>query len=140
MKTAVLYVSKTGHSKKLGEAIAKELNITAFNMKSNPKLNGIDLLFLVGGIYGGQSAPDLLEYVKTIDNTMVKKVVLVTSCASKQTKQNAVRDLLKEKNIEVSEEEFICQGSFLVMGWGHPNKIDISNAVSFAKEIVKVGV
>lgn len=135
MKTSIIYASKTGHSKKLANAIAKELNTTALNVSSNPKLEKIDLLFVVGGVYGGVSLPELLNYIKTLDNTMVKKVALVTSSASKVVKQDEVRKLLNEKNIEVLKDEYTCQGGFLLLGFTHPNKTDIENAVSFARKI-----
>jgi hypothetical protein len=35
-------------------------------------------------------------------------------------------------------DEFICQGNFLFFGLGHPNKTDLENAVTFAKEVIGV--
>ena len=137
MKTALIYISKTGHSSKIAKAISAELQIEAEDIKSNPKLNNVDLLFIVGGIYGGQSLPELITYIKNIDNGMVKKAALVTSCVSKKTKQNLVKELLVKNNIEVLTNEFICQGNFLFIGLGHPNKTDIDNAVSYAKREVE---
>lgn len=135
MKTALIYVSKTGHSKKIAEAIATGLGIKAEDVKTTPKLNDVDLLFIVGGIYGGQSLPELTDYIKTIDKNMVKKVALITSCVSKKSKQVVVRELLTSKDIEVVTDEFICQGNFLFFGLGHPNKKEIEDAVTFAKEV-----
>jgi flavodoxin len=135
MKTAVIYASKTGHSKQLANAIAQELKVSALNITTNPKLENIDLLFIVGGIYGNKSLPELTEYLKALDNNNVTKVALITSCVSNKMKQEEVRKLLKEKNINVLEDEFICQGSFLLFGLKHPNKADVENAVSFAKKI-----
>lgn len=137
MKTAIVYFSKTGHSKKIANAIAKELKITAMNIKENQKPQNVDLLFIVGGIYGNESMPEMTNYIKSLSLENVKKAALVTSCASKNVPQTTVRKLLQEKNIEVLEDEFICQGSFLVMGMGHPNKADIQLAVEFANKIIK---
>lgn len=134
LKQSIVYASKTGHSKKIAKAIAKELQITAQDIKSNPTMEGIDLLFIVGGIYASQSSPELIKYLEKLDNTMVKKVVLVTSCMSKIMKQEAIRKLLTEKNIKVAENEFTCQGSFLFFGLKHPNKTDTDNAITFAKQ------
>jgi len=137
MKTALIYISKTGHSSKIAKAISEELQIQADDVKTNPKLNNVDLLFIVGGIYGGQSMSELITYIKNIDKSMVKKVALITSCVSKKAKQDAVRELLVKNNIEVLTNEFICQGNFLFIGLGHPNKTDIDNAVSYAKKEVR---
>ena len=137
MKISVVYKTKTGHSKKIANAIAENLQIQAEDIKTNPKLNQVDLLFIVGGIYGGQSLPELISYVNNLDSTMVKKVALITSSAGKTVKQASIRDILVENNIEVLEEEFVCQGSFLVVGFRHPNKADIDGAIAYAKEVAE---
>lgn len=134
MKTAVIYFSKTGHSQKLALAIAAELGVQAENIKESPDLADIDLLYIVGGIYGGKSDPKMIDYVKKLDNNQVKQAVLVTSSASKAAKQEVVRTTLQTNNIEVLQDEFTCQGSFLIFGVSHPNKHDIANAVSFARK------
>ena len=138
MKIALIYATKSGHSKKIAEAIANELQITAQNITSQPKLEEIDILFIVGGIYGGQSLPGLTTFIENLDNNAVKKVALVTSCVSKNSKQDDIRSLLNDKKIIVVNDEFICQGSFLLFGVGHPNKTDISSSVSFAKQIISI--
>lgn len=137
MKTALIYSTMTGHSKKIANAIANQLQIQAENIKTNPQLQGVDLLFIVGGIYGGKSQPKLLDYVNKLDSSQVKKVALITSCASNETRQEKVRECLIGKNIEVVGEEYICKGSFLFFGLGHPNKTEIENSVEFAKTVFK---
>lgn len=135
MQIALTYLTKTGHSKKIAEAIGKELGIKACNIKEGPELNDVDLLFIVGGIYGGKSLPELIAFVETLDNSKAKKVALITSCMSKVNKQDEVRAALVKKNIDVVADEFICQGSFLFFGLGHPNKEDMANAVAYAKKL-----
>lgn len=136
MKTALIYLTITGHSKKIANAIAKELKIQAQDIKNNPQLIEADLLFIVGGIYGGKSLPELISYVKNIDNTMVKQAILITSCASNKETQWEVREILDNNGIEVLKDEFVCRGNFLLYGLGHPNKTDIENAVAFANKNV----
>ncbi len=127
----MVYATKTGHSKKLAQAAGKALNIPAEKVSEHLLPQEADLLFLVGGIYGGESLPEMLAFVKGLDKEKIKKVVLITSCASKKQGQNTVRRLLEEKGIPVADE-LICQGSFLFMKIGHPNKDDIREAVDFA--------
>lgn len=57
-KTAVIYATKTKHSQKLAEAIGSFLNVKSKNITEKPALQDIDLLFIVGGIYGGVSMPE----------------------------------------------------------------------------------
>ena len=137
MNIAIIYATFTGHSRKIANALAKELQVKAENVKNQPKLNNIDILFIVSGIYGGQTLPVLIDYVKTIDFKMVRKVALITSCASKNTKQTIIRETLENNQIKVLTNEFICQGNFLFFGLGHPNKTDIKNAISFTKEVIE---
>lgn len=137
MKSAIIYATKTGHSRKIAKAIAKEFNIDAYNIKSNPILYKIDNLFIIGGIYGGKSSTDLLNYVKTISKDNVKLAIILTSSASKIAKQKELRELLLHNGIHVYDKEFTCQGKFLFIGIGHPNQNDIQNAIDFVKIINK---
>lgn len=134
MKTAVLYLSKTGHSKKIAEAVAAGLGVRAQSVKDNPELSGIDLLFIAGGIYSGKSDPKLLKYLASLGNTQVKRAALISSSGGKR-KQDMVRDTLTGKGIQVLADEYVCQGSFLFFGRGHPNAQEIAGAVAFAKKL-----
>lgn len=138
-ETRVIYATMTKHSEKLAMAVAQALNTKAENIKGNPVLKGVKLLFVVGGIYGGESMPELLEFAKRIDGQEVKNAALITSCASKKFEQTSLRRLLSGKGVEVAGET-ICQGSFLFKGMGHPNKSDVADVVCFAKGVAeKVG-
>ena len=135
--TAVVYATKTKHSKKIAEAIGKSLNVKAENLKDTPSIGQTDILFIVGGIYGGRSLPELLEFVKTLDGAKVKSAVLMTSSASDKTGQDDVHALLDEKGIKL-EGEYRCFGGFLVVKLGHPNKSELSKAVDFAVKLARV--
>lgn len=137
MKIAMIYYSKTGHSKKIAHKIGESLGIEALDIKDNPKIDQVDLLFIVGGIYGGKSSPELQTYVSNLGEG-IKQVVLITSCLSKVTPQKEVRSILVGKNIPVEEDEFICRGSFLFFGWGHPNSEDVKRAVAFAEGMARI--
>jgi hypothetical protein len=133
-QTRIIYATKTRHSKKLAEAAGNALKIEAENITARPVIKGVDLLFIVGGIYGGESMPELLEYIGTLEGREIKKAALITSSASKTKRQESVRKLLKDKGIEVADE-MLCQGSFLFVGAGHPNKSDLEAAAAFAVRI-----
>lgn len=134
-KIAVIYATKTKHSKKLAEAIGAALGVKANNITENPALHNIDLLFIVGGIYGGASLPELLDYVKELKAPALKRAVIVTSCASGKQPQDAVRRILEDKGIEVIDE-FVCKGAFLFVSINHPNAKDLEQAKDFALKIV----
>ena len=136
MKLGLIYATMTGHSRKIARALGETLGIEAVDIKTNPHLEDIDLLFVVGGIYGGTGSTELLAYLKQVTSAQVKKVVLLTSSGGKTAQQSDVRALLTGNGIEVAEEEFTCQGGFLFVGLGHPNKTDLQNAVAFAQRWV----
>jgi flavodoxin len=134
-KTAVIYATKTKHSQKLAEAIGSSLNVKAKNITENPDLHDIDLLFIVGGIYGGNSMPELMVYIKGMDIPSLKHAALVTSCASGKQRQTVVRSILEEKGIKVIDE-FVCKGAILFVSINHPNSKDLKEATDFALKIV----
>ena len=134
MNIKLVYCTKTGHSKKIAEAIAGGLKLKAEEVAEKPVLENVDLLLLVGGIYGKESLPEMISFVQSLDQNSVRKVALVTSCVSKRMPQKAVRNLLLNKGIIVVDE-FMCKGSFLFFGLGHPNREDFENAVKYAREV-----
>ncbi|MEN6594497.1 MAG: hypothetical protein ABFC31_06070 [Clostridiaceae bacterium] len=133
-KVAVLYATKTQHSKKLAEAVGSALEVKAQNITENPNLTDIELLFIVGGIYGGVSMPELLTFVTAMEAPALKRAALITNCASGKQRQAALRKILEEKGIPVIDE-FVCKGAILFVSLPHPNAKDLKNAVDFALEI-----
>lgn len=131
MKIAIIYYSILGHSKKIALAVDQELQVKAHDVRENPDLNDIDLLYVVSGIYGGKSAPELLAFLSTLDRWRVKHAALLTSSGGKTTPAADVKAVLTEIGVPVAEEEFTCQGAILFVGMGHPNKTDIKNALEF---------
>lgn len=128
----VVYATKTKHSKKIAEAIGSALKAEVSNVTDRPRVEEVELLFIVGGVYGGDSLPVLLDFVRNLDGDKVQHAALVTSCASKKHRQEKVRQILAGKGIDIVDE-FLCQGSFLLYKWGRPNKRDVQGAVEFAK-------
>ena len=133
MKNAVIYYTKLGHSRKIAQRISNELGVEAQDIQENPEIKDVDLLYIVSGIYGGKSAPALLDYIKTLDRQQVKRALLLTSSGGKTTPAAEVRETLTDLGIPVAEEEFTCQGAIFFFGLGHPNNTDIQNAIQFVR-------
>lgn len=130
-KIQVVYATKTKHSKKIADAIGERLNVQVTNVIDKPDHKEVDLLYMVGGIYGGESLPELLDFANNLDSNKIKKVILITSCVSKVQGQKTIRKILQDKNIPIVDE-YICQGSFLFFKMGHPNKNDIWEVADYA--------
>ena len=135
MKIGLAYATKTNHSKKIAESIAAALKIEAKNAAQCPTYENVDLLFLVGGIYGKKSLPGMMYFINTLNPGKVRKVALITSCVSKKMCQEDVRKQLIENGIKIVDE-YMCRGSFLCFGLGHPNTKEIEDAVAFAKNTI----
>ena len=137
MKIAIIYYTKLGHSKKIAQAIAQEFQVNAHDIRANPELNHVDMLYIVSGIYGGRSEPELIEYLRTFDHQQINQAWLITSSGGKTTPAADVRVVLTERGIPVADEEFTCQGAILFVGMGHPNKADIQNAIKFVRRTMQ---
>lgn len=131
---AVVYASRTRHSKKLAAAIGEGLGVTPLKASEALRLEGLDLLFLVGGIYGGTCHPALLELAGRLSPQQVAKSALVTSSTSQAHGQKDVQALLEKQSIPVLEE-YMCYGNFFWMQKGHPNQEELTAAAAFAKKL-----
>ncbi len=134
-KTGIVYATRTKHSKKLAEAIGSALNSKPENIDSQPRFSDLDMLFIVGGIYGGESKPELIEYVRSLNPSVAKSVALITNCASGRQKQLTVRSLLEGNGIAVVDE-FVCKGTILFVALRHPDAKDLASAADFAKRVI----
>lgn len=132
-KVAVIYATMTRHSQKVAAAIGAALAVSAENVRDNPVLGNVDLLFVVGGLYGNESRPELVKFIADLEKSQVKEVVLVTTSAAMKRGQEGVRQILAEKGITVADE-LLLRGSFFLWHMGRPNKDDIAAAVKFARE------
>lgn len=134
MNIKIAYLSKTGHSKKIAQAVGKELGIEPLNITDNPTIFGTDLLFIIGGVYYGDCDPEMAEFGAKIKPVNAQKVALITSCSSKKDTQSRLIASLKSNYIEIIGDCMI-PGAFLLVNFGHPNKDDIETAVAFARKI-----
>lgn len=135
-KVSVIYATMTKHSRKLAEAVAAALEVSAQNIADKPTVGETDLLFIVGGLYGGESMPELLDYVSGLSSAQVKSAALITSSVSNKKGQESVRSRLEGKGIIVADE-FHCLGNFIFVHLGHPNKTEVQNAVDFAVRLAQ---
>jgi len=135
IKAGIIYATRTKHSQKLAQAIGLALNIEPENIASQPQIADMDLLIIVGGIYGGESMQELIEYVRKLDSSAAKSVALVTNCASGRQKQLTVRSILEGNGIDVIDE-FVCKGAILFVAARHPNAMDLANATNFVKTVI----
>ncbi len=131
MKIEVRYFSRSGNTKKVADAIAKSVGVTAKDC-SVPISEQVDLLFLGGSVYGGGIDKALKEFISQLDPDKVKCAALFGTSAIKREPDREMEKLVREKRIPVSENRFHCRGAFSVMHRGHPNDEDLKQAANFA--------
>lgn len=135
MNIKLAYYSKTGHSKKIAEAVGEALSIKPMNIEDNPSVFGADLLFIVGGIYNGLCASEMIRFGEKLKPAMAQRVALITSSAFRKDTQHRLSMILKSNYIEVLGECMV-RGAFTVISMGHPNRQDYNTAIDFAEKTI----
>ena len=104
---AVRYLSHSGNTKKIAEAIAEGASTVALSITDEPALKEhIDILFLGGAPYANIMDPKLREYAEKIRPEMVSKVVLFTTSNWSHRTVHALRKIFEQKGITVETEHF----------------------------------
>ena len=107
MDIAIRYYSKSGRTKSIADMFGQELGVKALSItEDNPYELTADLLFIGGAPYANIMAPELDAYVRRIDSAQVKQVVLFTTSNWSMRTVKAMRKILEEKGIPVTEEYF----------------------------------
>jgi flavodoxin len=97
MKAGVFYISRTGNTKRLAEAIAEQQNAPLFNLATTPEpsiTQDYDLLIIGTPVMGMQPAPEVNSFVKNMPEGQGKKTILFCTYAINQGR--AVKILEKE--------------------------------------------
>ncbi len=133
MRIEVRYFTKTGHTKKLAEGIAKELGVVAKSIPE-PVDGNVDVLFLGEGLYSFDIDPEMKAFIKTLNPSAIKEVVVFSSGSFGNAYAPMKREL-SAQGLKVSSQEFHCKGTLGFMHKNRPNDKDVNNAAVFAKTI-----
>lgn len=133
MTYAVRYYTKTGNTKRLAEAVAKELGVEALPI-SEPVKEKVDILFLGNSYYAFNIDPEVRDFVKDLDKEKVGKIVNFGSAALLNSTYKKVKAEADKVGIPMDEKEFHCKGEFKGIHKGRPNEEDVKAAVEFVKQ------
>ena len=133
MRFAVRYYTKTGNTKRLAEAIAKELGVEALPI-SEPVDEQVDFLFMGNSYYAFDIDPEVKKFVSSLDKEKVGKIVNFGSPAMLNSTYKKVKAVADKAGIAMDEKEFHCKGEFKGIHKGRPNENDLKEAVEFAKQ------
>ena len=132
LKYAVRYYTKTGNTRKLAEAVAKELGVEARPI-SEPLTEPVDLLFLGNSYYAFSIDPDVRTFIQSLDPNMVGSIVNFGSAAMLNSTYKKVKEEADKVGIPMVEQEFHCRGAFKGIHKGRPNDDDLKAAAAFAR-------
>ncbi len=135
MKYAVRYYTKTGNTKKLAEAVARELGVEALPI-SCPVDERTETLFLGNSYYAFSIDPEVRDFIRSLDKQKVGRIVNFGSAAMLNSTLKKVRAEADRVGIPVEEREFHCRGEFKGIHKGRPNAEDLAAAAAFAKSFL----
>ncbi|MBQ0064256.1 MAG: flavodoxin [Firmicutes bacterium] len=135
MKVAIRYYSKTGHTKKIMDAISTEIGVPALEV-STPLEEKVDILFLGNAVYAAGLDKRVVKFLEE-NKDKIGTIVNVSSASAITSTINMVKKVADANGICLSEKEFHCKGQFGPLHRGRPNQKDLKNAANFAKSVLK---
>lgn len=135
MKVAIRYYSKTGHTKKIMDAISKAIDVPAVEVNT-PLEEKVDILFLGNAVYAAGLDKRVVKFLEE-NKDKIGTIVNVSSASAITSTINMVKKVADANGISVCDKEFHCKGQFGPLHRGRPNQNDLDNAAQFAKDLLK---
>ncbi|MBR2788484.1 MAG: hypothetical protein IKD94_04910 [Erysipelotrichaceae bacterium] len=136
MTYAVRYYTKTGNTKRLAEAVAKQLGVEALPLSAGIK-EAVDILFLGNSYYAFNIDPEVKQFIASLDKDLVGKIVNFGSAAMLNSTYKKVKAEADKVGIPMDEREFHCRGEFKGIHKGKPDENDLKAAGEFAKQFLQ---
>lgn len=135
----VVYASRKGNTKKLADAIAKGLGVSAEAVGGDTPPSGADILFIGASIYAGEIDPGMKAYLSRLEAGCADRAAVFGTAAGSKSARDQIAAILEGKGIPVEGEAFFCKGSFLFANRGRPDIRDCEQAAAFAQRIAQGG-
>lgn len=130
----VVYYSKTGNTRKVAEAIAAELNVTAKDVKTTGVLPKDAFIFLGTGCYGA-TLPKEIEKFQKLNKFNGRIIALFTTSAFGSVMERNLIEKQLTGNGAIITHNFRCFGHFLKMKKAHPTPQELEKAREFARTV-----
>jgi len=130
----VIYYSVTGNTKKVADAIAGELGVTARNIKTVDKVDQDALVFLGSGYYGAVLVKEISDFIERNRMQGRKMALFGTSGFGWERELALMEKQISNKGVEVVGR-FNCFGRFAAVKRGHPTTDELEDARRFASSI-----
>jgi flavodoxin len=134
----VIYFSQGGNTKKIAEAIAGELGVTAEDVKTKASPAKDSLIFLGSGIYNQKPGKALADFIERNDFTGRKVAVFGTASMLLKRQLAGLEKMLADKGATVTGS-FGCRGESVFFNHcfnrNRPNTKDLEAAREFAQKM-----
>ncbi len=139
MKIRIVYHSMTGNTRKVADAMAKALNVTAEDVAGDDALSEpVDLLLVGDGVYAGGVSKAMKKFIGSLSGELVKNAAVFGTFGGVEKATAKMRELLTQKGIKVADEAFSCKGkAWLILNRKHPSEDELRNAGEFARRIAQ---
>jgi flavodoxin len=132
MKACILYISHTGNTRRMAEAMADSLKTPIFNITTTePSVaNNFDLLIIGTPVTGLKPAPEVLSFLARLPQGEGKRAILFCTYA-----------LAKGGTLKIMEQELAKKGYNTILTVSKkgvkPDKADFSDAIDEIAKKVK---
>lgn len=133
MTYAVRYYTKTGNTRRLAEAAARELGVEALPISEGIS-EPVDILFLGNSYYAFNIDPEVKQFVGSLDKDKVGKIVNFGSAAMLNSTYKKVKAEADKAGIAMDDKEFHCKGEFKGIHKGRPNEEDLKAIADFVRQ------
>lgn len=133
MTYAVRYYTKTGNTKRLAEAAARELGVEALPISEGIS-EPVDILFLGNSYYAFNIDPEVKQFVGSLDKDKVGKIVNFGSAAMLNSTYKKVKAEADKAGIAMDDKEFHCKGEFKGLHKGRPDENDLKAIADFVRQ------
>jgi flavodoxin len=141
MKFLVVYFSRGGKTKKVAEEIAQELECKSVDItKETPGVSDVGVLLVGSGNYGGKTSDVILTFLRSLEPSSGRKAAVFATAGGVRPGGpdppvlSVLNEVLEMKGYKVVAS-FKCPGQMFLLNRGHPNKDDLNNAKSFARDL-----
>lgn len=130
----VIYYSRSSNTRKVAEAIAGVLKVSAEDVKTKDNISQDTTIVLGSGIYASKPAKKMTDFINRIDLTGRKVALFSTSGEGSRKQMLKLIQSVEAKNAKIIGE-FYCCGKFLFASRKHPDEKDLANARKFAEDL-----
>lgn len=135
MKVAVRYLSKTGNTKKLAEAIASRLHAEVAEI-SEPIHEPVDILFLGTAVYAAGVDDQVKQFLKE-NRDQIGTMASFSTAALISGTYRQIQRICDQLEISLCDSEYHCKGKFGPMHTGRPNIADCDAAATWAEGLIQ---